>query len=156
MPTSKKLTIYNPQRGQWLVQNGAVADSFWSRFKGLIGRKTLAEGYGLLIDPCNSIHCFFMSMPIDVLYLDAQNKVVGIDVNLRPWRIGGFYKGAKRVVELPVGTVAASGTAGGGSGGGEAKWVDAAIGYRVFREWTTSTLFKASASGPFPEWSPPN
>lgn len=110
MAKAKKLTVYNPQRKQWLIRQGNVADSFWSRFKGLIGRKSLAAGDGLLIDPCNSVHCFFMSIPIDVLYLDRENRVVGIDATLRPWRIGGFYKGAKRVVELPAGAIAASGT----------------------------------------------
>ncbi|RMH38557.1 MAG: DUF192 domain-containing protein, partial [Gammaproteobacteria bacterium] len=43
------------------MTNGRVADSFWSRTKGLIGVKRLDAGDGLLIEPCNSVHCFFMS-----------------------------------------------------------------------------------------------
>jgi uncharacterized membrane protein (UPF0127 family) len=102
----KKLKVYNPTTNACLVASGAVADTFWSRGKGLIGRQDLAHGDGLLIDPCSSIHCFFMSIPIDVLYLDKEDRVVGMDKNLRPWRIGGFYRGARRVLELPSGTLA--------------------------------------------------
>jgi uncharacterized protein len=109
--TNKRLQIYNVQRRINLVTAGSVADTFWSRGKGLIGRKRLGDGDGLLIDPCGSIHCFFMSIPIDVIYLDRDNRVVGMDKELRPWRIGGFYRGDKRVLEVPAGTIEQSGTA---------------------------------------------
>ena len=108
MPAS--LTVYNPRAQTHLITAGAVADNFWTRFVGLIGRKELAEGDGLLIDPCGSVHCFFMSIPIDVIYLDKQDQVVGVDRDLRPWRMGGFYRGAKRVVEVPAGAVDATDT----------------------------------------------
>ena len=106
----KKLIVHNPKYKACLVAEGSVADTFWSRDKGLIGRKHLEAGDGLLIDPCSSVHCFFMSIPIDVIYLDRENRVVGVDKNLRPWRIGGFYRGAKRVLELPSGTIDRTGT----------------------------------------------
>lgn len=108
--TSKRLQVHNIQRRVDLVTEGRVADTFWSRGKGLIGRKHLDTGDGLLIDPCGSIHCFFMSIPIDVVYLDRDNRVVGVDKEIRPWRIGGIYRGAKRVLELPAGTIEATGT----------------------------------------------
>jgi uncharacterized protein len=109
--SNKRLQIYNSQRRMNLVTVGSVADTFWRRGKGLIGRQHLDAGEGLLIDPCGSIHCFFMSIPIDVIYLDQENRVVGVDKELRPWRIGGFYRGAQRVLELPAGMIEASGTA---------------------------------------------
>jgi uncharacterized membrane protein (UPF0127 family) len=109
--TPKRLQVYNIQRRIDLVTAGGVADTFWSRGKGLIGRKQLDAGEGLLIDPCGSIHCFFMSIPIDVIYLDRDNCVVGVDKKIRPWQMGGFYRGAKRVLELPAGTIEATGTA---------------------------------------------
>lgn len=108
--SNKRLQVYNIQRRIDLVSAGRVADTFWSRGKGLIGWKRLDAGDGLLIDPCSSIHCFFMSIPIDVIYLDRGNRVVGLDKIVRPWRIGGIYRGAKRVLELPAGTIEASGT----------------------------------------------
>ena len=52
-----------------------LASSWWSRMRGLLGRPQLLPGEGLKIVPCNSIHCFFMAVPIDVVFLDkrAQN-----------------------------------------------------------------------------------
>jgi uncharacterized membrane protein (UPF0127 family) len=52
-----------------------------------------------------------MSIPIDVIYLDRDNRIVGVDKEMRPWRIGGIYRGAKRVLELPAGIIEQSGTA---------------------------------------------
>lgn len=104
------LNVYNPRAQTHLVTVGTVADSFWTRFIGLIGRKELPHGDGLLIDPCGSIHCMFMSIPIDAVYLDKENRVVGIDHAIPPWRTGRSYRGAKRVLELPAGVANSSNT----------------------------------------------
>ncbi|MBI1293623.1 DUF192 domain-containing protein [bacterium] len=104
------LSVFNPRAQTHLVTDGTVADNFWARFIGLIGRKELLNGDGLLIDPCGSIHCMFMCIPIDVVYLDKENCVVGIDHALRPWRTGSFYRGAKRVIELPAGAANSTNT----------------------------------------------
>lgn len=102
--------VWNIDRNSTLMTNGRVADSFWSRTKGLIGVKRLDAGDGLLIEPCNSVHCFFMSIPIDVLYLDGNNRIIGMDKALQPWRIGKPHWRAKRVLELPAGTIEQTGT----------------------------------------------
>lgn len=82
----------------------------WSRFWGLMGRRALADGQALLIDPCSSVHTMFMRFPIDVIYLDRENRVVKIADGLKPYRasLGG---GARRVLEMPLGAAAASGLA---------------------------------------------
>lgn len=77
----------------------AVADSFSTRFRGLMLRKSLAPGEGLLLKNCPSIHCCFMRFPIDAVYLDSGMTVVGIET-VKPWRIGRFFSGAKHVLEL--------------------------------------------------------
>ena len=64
------LHIKNVTKNTVIVDQGRVADNSWTRFIGLIGVKELPEGYGLLIDPCKGVHCMFMSIPIDVLYVD--------------------------------------------------------------------------------------
>jgi uncharacterized membrane protein (UPF0127 family) len=58
-----------------------------------------------LITSCNSIHTFFMLMPIDVLFLNNEDKVVKIIRNLRPWRMTGIYFKATKVLEMKVGTI---------------------------------------------------
>jgi uncharacterized membrane protein (UPF0127 family) len=78
-----------------------IADTFFTRFFGLIGRKAPPAGCGLLITKCNSIHTFFMSYPIDAIFLDANDKIVKEVKNIRPWRIfvwGGLN--AKKVIEV--------------------------------------------------------
>ena len=103
------MRIENLTRGQPLVTAGRVANSFWPRFRGLIGSKPLQPGKGLLIVPCSSIHTHFMSFPIDVLYLNREREVVGIDHSLPPWRLGRFFKQVRCVLELPAGTAQATG-----------------------------------------------
>ena len=104
------IQVTNLTRNQPLVTAGRVANSYWSRFRGLIGAKPLQPGEGLLIVPCSSIHTHFMGFPIDVLYLNRGGEVVGTDHSLPPWRLGRFYKRVRGVLELPAGTAKASGT----------------------------------------------
>lgn len=82
----------------------------WSRAWGLLGRSGLAYGEGLWIDPCNSIHMWFMRLPLDVLFLDPDRCVVGVFEEVAPWRMIWPVKGARTVLELPVGTIKRSGT----------------------------------------------
>lgn len=91
-----------------ILQNGAelcdaeVADSFMSRFKGLMLRKHLDESSGLLIKKCSSIHTCFMRFPIDVIYLD-KNYTVLYTETVYPWRVGKIVKHTRHVLELPQG-----------------------------------------------------
>ena len=87
-----------------------LADTFFLRLRGLIGR-TLAEGQGLLLSPCNQIHTFWMGYPIDTVYLDAAGRIVRIDENVLPNRTCRGERGAKRVLELPAFQAAAAGLA---------------------------------------------
>ncbi|MEW6057422.1 MAG: DUF192 domain-containing protein [Bdellovibrionota bacterium] len=79
----------------------AVADSAWQRLVGLMGKRELEEGSALLLSPCNSVHTFFMKFSIDVVYLDAEFKVIAIRRAMKPWRIDFPVFGARAVLELP-------------------------------------------------------
>ncbi len=102
--------VYNVTRGTVLANAAAVADTWTSRVKGLLGRDGLEPGEGLIIDPCNSIHTVFMRFPIDVLFVARGGRVIRLLEHLRPYRITGIVFGARYVVELPAGTVAATST----------------------------------------------
>jgi uncharacterized membrane protein (UPF0127 family) len=91
--------------GRVVVDDLELARSSWSRFMGLMGRRSLERGKGLWIEPCNSIHMFFMRFAIDVLFLDKQGRVKKVMLNLKPWRISPIVFGARTVVELPSGTL---------------------------------------------------
>lgn len=77
-----------------------VATTFLERAKGLIGRRALSEGQGLLIPHCNAIHTLFMRFPIDATFLDRKGEVVKVVRNIRPGRLfvwGGWR--ARQVLE---------------------------------------------------------
>ena len=93
----------NGNTGKKISSRVAKADTFMSRFLGLMPRKSMDEEEGLWLDPCNSIHMFFMSFPIDAVFLDKDNRAVHILENFRPWRISPFIKNAQTVLELPAG-----------------------------------------------------
>jgi uncharacterized protein len=105
------LYVTNVSRGVVLVDKGRVADNFWTRLKGLIGVRRLAEGDGLLINGSKGVHCMFMSIPIDVLYVDKNDQVIAIDKDMRPWAVGRIYRASHYVLELPTGTALRTGTA---------------------------------------------
>ena len=72
------------------------------RMRGLLGRRELPEGEGILLRHAGSIHTFFMRFPIDAVFLDRDDTVVGVAADVPPWRAAG-RKGAKSVLELPAG-----------------------------------------------------
>jgi uncharacterized membrane protein (UPF0127 family) len=76
--------------------------------RGLLGRSGLEPGGGMLLTPEPSVHMFFMRFPIDAVFLDRENKVVGVRHELRPWRVAGA-RGAYATLELPAGAAAAAG-----------------------------------------------
>ncbi len=106
------ITIHNQTRGEMLASHAELANSFFSRGRGLMGRTSLPEGYALIIYPEWSIHTFFMRIPIDVLFVDKTHRVVGMRhamppnlpfAGVAPWR--GLY-----VVEMPAGVITTTGT----------------------------------------------
>jgi uncharacterized protein len=87
-----------------------VADTFFSRLIGLLGSRSLKEGEGLWIKPCNGVHTVGMWFPIDVVFLDARNKVIKTRAGLAPFRISRGGRETKSVLELAAGTIERSHT----------------------------------------------
>jgi len=100
--------------GDVIAHHVDQAQSFWARFRGLMGRASLEPGTGLYLAD-SSIHMFFMRFPIDALFVGApdatgRRRVIAMRPDLPPWR--GLVlpvKDAQGVVELPAGTLAAAG-----------------------------------------------
>lgn len=98
--------VVNTSQGNAVVADNVELAATWSsRLKGLLGRESLAEGAGLHIEPCNSIHMFFMRFPIDVAFLDPAGKVVRAIHSIKPWRATKVYFDAHSALELPAGTL---------------------------------------------------
>lgn len=102
------MIIKNISKNSVLTEDCQIADSFFSRFMGLMGKKTLKQGTGLLIKPCNSIHMLFMRFPIDAVFLGSENKIVYIIKGIKPWRLSPLISKAHCVLELPAGTIESS------------------------------------------------
>lgn len=80
------------------------ATTFGERLQGLMFAKKMI-GDGLLLEPCTSVHNCFVRFPIDVVFLDRDNKVVKVLRNFKPWRFSWIYLSARRALELPAGKV---------------------------------------------------
>jgi uncharacterized protein len=91
------------EEGALVCERCTLADSPFARLRGLLGRKELPLGEGMMLRPEKSIHTWFMRFPIDVVFLAADLTVLGVRTNVHPWRVLG-WRGANSVLELPAGT----------------------------------------------------
>ena len=107
-----KNAVTNKTRQTLLVSDLEVAETGWQRTRGLIGRsaRNFNKGKGLWILSCEGVHTIGMAFPIDVIYLDSEDRVVHMYQNLRPFRVGKLKQRVKSVLELPAGVLAESGT----------------------------------------------
>lgn len=103
-------TVLSEARGEVICERCEVADSAPARLRGLLGRRKLPAGDGLLLRPSNSIHTFFMRFPIDAVFLDAELRVLRVRNDLRPWRAASARR-ARAVLELPAGEAERRGVA---------------------------------------------
>ena len=99
------------QDGTVVAERCAEARSLVTRGLGLMFRASLPDGAGLWIEPCSSIHMFFMRFPIDVAFVDRQGAVVRVCHAIRPWRMTWIVRRARAAVELPAGTLTRHGVA---------------------------------------------
>lgn len=99
----KAFSVRNGDKGTTLVTRGRLASSFVSRFFGLMGRRGVEDGGGLLIARSASIHSFFMRFRFDAIFIDRDGRVVKIVPGMRQWWFAFGGKGAKDVLELPAG-----------------------------------------------------
>ncbi|MGA2775793.1 MAG: DUF192 domain-containing protein [Candidatus Omnitrophota bacterium] len=104
------MKIINITKNAILADNTILAQTVLARLKGLLFRKEFRNGEALIIKPCNSIHTFFMRFPIDVIFIDSNNKIVKIRKGIKPFRATPVYFKSKFVIELPSGTAAAANT----------------------------------------------
>jgi hypothetical protein len=101
--------IHNLTKKTIIARNSFVAMTFHDRARGLIARD-FQNFDAMVFNNCSSIHTMFMSMNIDVLFVDRNNKICGLRKNLNPWVPYVRAPGAVSVIELPVGTIERSNT----------------------------------------------
>ena len=98
------MTMENQRTGERIAEHVREARNPLSRSVGLLGKKTLPDGEALLIRPCWSIHTWFMRFALDVIFLDRENRVLKVALNMGPWRMA-MAKGAHSVIEMKAGSL---------------------------------------------------
>lgn len=103
--------IQNETNGMELGRRVGLADRWWSRLRGLLGRTALDEGEGLLLVPCRSVHMLGMRFALDVAFVDARGEVLAVYHALPPGSRTRWHKRARYALELAAGTLMATQTA---------------------------------------------
>ncbi|MDX6412888.1 MAG: uncharacterized protein QOH23_298 [Gaiellaceae bacterium] len=88
--------------GNPVCERCVLADTALARMKGLLGKRELPSGEGILLKPASAVHMAFMRFAIDAVFLDRELQIVKIAADLRPWRMAAS-RGAKAVLEIPAG-----------------------------------------------------
>jgi uncharacterized protein len=100
------LQLVHVASGRVLAETLEKPRTFVGRGIGLMFRRRLPDGHGMLIDPCNGIHMLFMRFPIDALFLDRHDQVKRLYRRVPPWYgVVWIVWGAEKVVELPAGSL---------------------------------------------------
>jgi len=103
---------FNRTRQSFLATEMRVANSHWTRFRGLVGMKPERFGFGqgLWIIPCHGVHTWGMRFAIDVVYLNSNQVVVHLEENIKPWSFAPVRIDSATVLEVPSHTIWNSGT----------------------------------------------
>lgn len=88
--------------GTVVCERCLLAENPLSRMKGLLGRRSLSAGEGVLLRPASAVHTLFMRFPIDLIFLSRELDVVDVVAEVPPWR-AAWRRGARAVLELPAG-----------------------------------------------------
>ncbi|HND84759.1 MAG TPA: DUF192 domain-containing protein [Pseudobdellovibrionaceae bacterium] len=94
---------------QTLLQDVTLAKSMYARMKGLLGRAHLNTSEGILLQPCSSIHCYFMKFSIDVIMVDKNQRVIGLRKSVQPNEWVPPIPCCESIIETSVGVIDQSG-----------------------------------------------
>lgn len=89
-------------KGKMIATKVYIADNFVTRLMGYMFQSRPHKP-GILFEPAISIHTFFMSFPLDVIFMDGNYRILKIYRNLKPWRHTWFYFKSRKTLELPSG-----------------------------------------------------
>jgi uncharacterized membrane protein (UPF0127 family) len=104
----RQVRVINNTRDAVLADRAELADNYWTRFMGLMGRRELPPGAGLVLKPGGGIHMWFMRIPLDVIHVDRSDRVTHVLRGIKPWRFGPLFVGNKLAIELPLGAANAT------------------------------------------------
>ncbi len=96
-------SIVSHENGLPAFPRGIVLEGFFERARGLIGVRSMAPDEARVFPRCRSVHTWLMSMPIDVVCLDASRTVLSSET-VPPWRLPRSVPGTRTVIETAAGS----------------------------------------------------
>jgi uncharacterized protein len=106
----KSYCVFNKTRESFLSLSVAAADTHLARLKGLLGRLRLKSDEGIWVVPSQGVHTIGVLVPLDLIYLDSDHRVIHMVESLGSFRIGPIRRNAASVLELPPRTIYSSQT----------------------------------------------
>ncbi len=109
---NNRIYVYNKTRETFVATEASVADGYFTRLVGLLGktRRWARPGRGLWIVPSHGVHTIGMLFTIDLIFLDRAKRVVHVEEHVRPFRISAVSLKAQSVLEVPPHTIFRTGT----------------------------------------------
>ena len=90
-----------------------LAETFWTRFRGLMLSSPLPRDGGLWLEPCDSVHMLFMRYRIDVVFARREEGAAGpvvevlkVKERVLPWLGMAWCPKASIAIELAAGRAA--------------------------------------------------
>lgn len=106
----RHVKVINTSKDSVLGAQVAIADRWWSRVRGFLGRPAPNHGEGILLSPCRAVHMLGVSFPLDVIFVDRHGRVVAVYPTLEPGGRTSYHLNAEYALEVPAGTIAATST----------------------------------------------
>ncbi len=103
------MIILNATKKTVLAEKAVLADSFALRLRGMIARP-FRELDAMYFPRCSSVHTFFMTQKLDLIFLSADNRILKTVSAAAPWIPCFGCSGADSVIELPEGILERTGT----------------------------------------------
>src|SRR3984957_19201676 len=106
----KTYCVYNQTRETFLSLSVTAADTIFARLRGFIGRLKLGSDEGIWLVPSRGVHTVGVLVPLDLIYLDDNYRVIHLMEHFPIFRIAPLRIQAESVLELPTHTIYSSQT----------------------------------------------
>lgn len=108
--SQERYCVFNKTRESFLGLSVVAADTHLARLKGLLGRSRLSSDDGIWVAPSQGIHTIGLRFAIDLIYLDADFRVIHLIESLGTFRIAPIRMNCSSVLEMPIRTIYGSQT----------------------------------------------
>jgi len=101
----KTMNLRNVTRATTVGTRITIAETSLTRLIGLVGKRRLDSGCGLLIRPSSGVHTFGMLFSIDVIALSRSLQVLQLWRRLAPFRMTSIHLKTHSMLGLPAGQI---------------------------------------------------